>query len=189
MISQNNFPSPTLTYYGSAGKKRIKIFKDDGVKFEAIFENPRGRTTAILSTPNLLNITIIDFKSNRLPKPSGNIKAPIGKFDEISIPLADLSESLTYWKKLGFAINEQLNEPYPCARIGDGLIQIGLHETTDFEKIAFTFSSDNLVEVSDYLKQNNSSGYQERSNNQGIIQSIFLESPAGQIIRIIQNNY
>jgi hypothetical protein len=188
MISQNNFPSPTLTYFGTAGKKRIKLFQDDGVKFEVIFENPRGQTTAILPAPNLLNLTIIDLKSDKLPKPSGENEVSIGTFEEISIPLTDLSKSLIFWKKLGFAVNEQLKEPYPCASLSDGLIQIGLHLTTDFDKIAITFSSDDLLKVSKHLKQNNFSGYQEKSDDQENLQSIYLESPAGQLIRIIHNN-
>jgi catechol 2,3-dioxygenase-like lactoylglutathione lyase family enzyme len=78
------------------------------------------------------------------PMPPGDAltRSPIsrcGKFAEFALPVADLDAACAFWQDHGF---EQLHYgagDSPYAILSDGLIVIGLHQTTDFAAPHITY--------------------------------------------------
>jgi predicted lactoylglutathione lyase len=144
MLSQNDFPSPTFTYYGRDGEKRIQVFQNRGLLFHKIFKSPAGNVTALTADPNGLNLTLIDFNSSKLPTTSGVPDNIIGKFSQLAIPSKDLQESLQFWQKAGFTL---LENQAKYAKLSDNLITIGLYQNQEMDYKILIYHSQDLKKV------------------------------------------
>jgi len=144
MLSQNDFPSPTLTYFGRNGEERMQVFQNSGLSFHKIFKSPAGNTTALTADPNGLNLTLIDFNSSKLPGTSGVPESNIGNFSQLAVPTNDIKESLQFWQKAGFTLVEsQAN----YAKLSDNLITIGLYQNQEIDYITLIYFSQDLKKV------------------------------------------
>jgi len=183
MISQHDFPSPTLIYYGENSDKRIQILQSRGVSFDTIFYDPKGNTTAITTDPNLLNITIINFNTNKLPAPSGNSYCILGQFKEVIIPTDNLENSINFWQKAGFSKKDMGGTSYLNVTLTDGLIKIGLHQNKKYINFAFSYFTENIDEVINRLQEIDITKKVE-STDDGRITGVFLKSPDNQLFYI-----
>lgn len=144
MLSQNDFPSPTLTYFGRNGEERIQVFQNSGLSFHKIFKSPAGNTTALTVDPNGLNLTLIDFNSNKLPRTSGVLQNNVGKFNQLAVPTSDIQESLQFWQKAGFTLIESQAD---YAILSDKLITIGLYQYPEMDYLTLIYLSQDLKKV------------------------------------------
>ncbi len=183
MISQHDFPSPTLIYYGENSAKRIQILRSRGVSFDTIFNDAKGNTTAITTDPNQLNITIINFNTNKLPTPYGNSYCILGQFKEVIIPTDNLENSTNFWQKVGFSKKDINNIPYLNVTLTDGLIRIGLHKNKKYINFTFSYVTENIDQVINRLKEMDIIKKVE-STDDGRITGIFLKSPDNQLFYV-----
>lgn len=176
MLSQNDFPSPTLTYFGRNGEERIQVFQKSGLSFHKIFKSPAGNTTALAADPNGLNLTLIDFNSSKLPRTSGVPENNIGKFSQLAVPTSDIQESLQFWQNAGFTLVEsQAN----YAKLSDNLITIGLYQNQEMDNLTLIYLAQNLKKV----RKNITDAGISLENIYAESSSLFsLQSPDGQKI-------
>src|SRR6185369_3191440 len=62
-----------------------------------------------------------------------------GLYGEFAHPVADIRQSIEFWKLLGFDVISEFTSPYSWAIMSDGLSVVGLHQTTHFTTPAITF--------------------------------------------------
>lgn len=178
MLSQNDFPSPTLTYFGRNGKERIQVFQNSGLLFHKIFKSPSGNTTALTVDPNGLNLTLIDFNSNKLPRTSGVPQNNIGKFNQLAVPTSDIQESLQFWQKAGFTVIESQAS---YATLSDNMITIGLYQNQEIDYLTLIYLSQDLKKVE---KNVTDAGIYIENVHTESSDVISLQSPDGQKIII-----
>jgi len=106
MLSEHDFPSPSLTFYGPSLPERIKKFRESGIKFEPIYNQKKQMTSAVLTQPAELNVTLINYDSDLISKPQKHSEFFLGSFDQIRIPTRDITQSGVFWKKLGFTVQD-----------------------------------------------------------------------------------
>ncbi len=176
MLSQNDFPSPTLTYFGRNGEERMQVFQNSGLSFHKIFKSPAGNSTALTVDPNGLNLTLIDFNSSKLPRTSGVPENNIGKFSQLAVPTSDIQESLQFWQNAGFTLVEsQAN----YAKLSDNLITIGLYQNQEMDNLTLIYLAQNLKKV----RKNITDAGISLENIYAESNSLFsLQSPDGQKI-------
>lgn len=111
--------------------KRFYIKSPDG--FSIVLSNNLGGFVQPNGT-NLLSMKPEDYSSaEKFPNKQS------GVFGEYCHPVADLTSSIAFWKKLGFRTSAIMKEPYPHAILSDGLMIIGLHQTKNFSSPAITY--------------------------------------------------
>ncbi len=137
---------PLLSY---AGGDLADVEGLDGVE--------RVDDSASLTDPNGQRIVVSQRRSD-VPMPVGDPlnRTPIsslGKFGEFSIPCRDRDAAIRFWEKLGFENLYAPGEPYPFAILSDGLIVLGLHQTTDFSAPTITYFAGDMADRIARLKQ------------------------------------
>jgi hypothetical protein len=80
------------------------------------------------------------------------IPGQIGAFGEYSQCVADLKTSVAYWEKLGFKHQGIQQVPYPWTVMTDGILVVGLHQTTDFSGTAVTYFAPDMGKRIEALK-------------------------------------
>ncbi len=98
MLSQNEFPSPSLVYYTANFNQKIQTLKN----FRLLSEGPKRLKTAVANDPEGLGISLIEMKSSFLPSIPTDITVVPGTFTELSIPVSQLEASRDFWLGMGF---------------------------------------------------------------------------------------
>ncbi|UCF64190.1 MAG: hypothetical protein JSW33_16780 [bacterium] len=102
MLSENEFPSPALTFYGRSLPNRINRMQAKGIDFDLIYDQEGQLKSAVLKNPADINITLINFDSKLISKPKKNPEFFLGNFDHLKIPTPDIGQSIAFWNQLGF---------------------------------------------------------------------------------------
>jgi len=154
MMRKDATPYIGLTYYPSDVEKVVEKLEKDGIVFvqkpkegDAIkryyFKTPDGLSVMLASNlggfSQPTGLTMLTMKQDDLKYADKYPNKQCGAFGEFSHPVADLDKSIAYWKKLGFTVKSKMTTPYPWAIVTDGLMLIGLHQTTDFTYPAVTY--------------------------------------------------
>ncbi len=184
MVSQNNFPSPALTYYEKKFKDHLEILQSNGLTIQYIPSEAGRPWTAVLSAPSGIGITLIDLGGEKLPGTDIRDSLIIGKFTELSIPVPDITTSLSFWRKVGFEVTGQTDVPTNIIGISDGKINLGLYQTDSFKTIALTYAAENLHVVKDKLKSLGVKFRTAPSKKMDYPGSIAVISPDNQLIFI-----
>ncbi len=167
MLRQDEQAYMGLTYYSNNVDAIAQKLQADGIVFtrtpatgDAIkryyFSSPDG--FHIMLADNLggfkapQGITLLNMNQADFNKPEKFPNPDCGVFGEYCHPVADLNASLPFWKKIGFTVKYQVNEPYPHAILSDGLMIIGLHQTSNFNYPAITYFGLNTLKRIEHLK-------------------------------------
>jgi hypothetical protein len=102
MLSQHEFPSPTLTFYGLQLEDRLKLLENKGISVESIVDDEGTVTSAIIDEETSIGISLINYDPEKLPKPSLQNGSMLGDFLEIRLPAPPEESGLEFWGKLGF---------------------------------------------------------------------------------------
>ncbi len=154
MIRKDATPFIGLTYYSSDVDKIATELEKDGIVFTQkpkegdpikrfYIKSPDGFT--IVLSNNLggfeqpTGTTLLSMKPEDYAAAEKFPNKQCGAFGEFCHPVADLTKSLAFWKKLGFRTSATMKEPYPHAILSDGLMIIGLHQTKNFNAPAITY--------------------------------------------------
>ncbi len=140
-LSDESFTSPTLSYMGTAGETISAIFKKQK-------ESADNVQNAEFKSLNGLTVSINRDKSKvKMPAGTPVTRTPIsrlGKFGEFSIPVRNVAQAIIFWAKLGFEPLHIGKIPYPYSIMSDGLIVIGLHQTSDFKDFTITYFAEDM---------------------------------------------
>ncbi len=133
-------PTPTLGYAGSDLATLATLEVDAAINGDV----------ASFTTPDGLRVHF-DAQPSSVPMPDGtslsrNPISQLGKFGEFALPVADRDAAIAFWQKLGFEQFLVSDEPYPWGIFSDGLIVLGLHQTSDFDQPHITYFTADMAE-------------------------------------------
>lgn len=103
-----------------------------------------------------------------------------GAYGEWAIPVTDLEERVAWWEQLGFEASMKKNEPYPHAIMTDGLLIVGLHQTSEFTEPTLTYFAPNMEPKVKALRQEGLEGIKTIMGNTD--KNVELHTPGGQKI-------
>jgi predicted lactoylglutathione lyase len=154
MLRKDPKPYMGLTFYSQDVDGRVAQLEKDGVVFSQkpgandpikrySIKTPGGFT--IVLSNNLGGFaqptgkTLLTMDQKDYTKPASYPNSLSGVFGELAIPVTDMNQSVAFWTKLGFQVKANMKEPYPHAILSDGLMIVGLHQTTHFTFPAITY--------------------------------------------------
>ncbi len=152
-LHQKDFPSPTITYYGSdlmaltdslnAGAVPYQSETDSAGNLEKIIFRDYNGQRYVCNAPAPVNrpdvrLVMMDPTGARMEK---HTFSRCGMFGEYAIPTADRDSSAAYWASLGFRKMFASNVPYPWGIYFDNQLVMGLHQTNEFQSGMITFFS------------------------------------------------
>ena len=152
-LSQHNFPSPTLTFYGQNMSARLNALKKREIPYESI-ENDQGNVqSAIINYSENLGITLINFASGKLPRPAAAPEFILGNFQELKIYGGDPSQSKLIWQKFGFEeIASGLTPPSSLLMVHP-LIRVHIYPSRKSSSSALSYQADNFDAVLKLLEK------------------------------------
>jgi len=106
----------------------------------------------------------------------------------LSIPTNDLESSLAFWKKLGFQVTFQSDDPYPWAILSDSLMVLGIHQTTRFNRPALTYFSLDAAERITRLKAEGIPFESELTDQSGRVFNAIARAPDGQLFFLFRRS-
>jgi catechol 2,3-dioxygenase-like lactoylglutathione lyase family enzyme len=153
MLSQYEFPSPALTFYGKSLPDRIKQLQLSGLVLETIRNDKDQVKSAILKNPMNLGITLIDFDPNKLLKPVRKTDFVLEKFANIKIPVSDLTDALKFWEKVGFTGITKKDIDPPWALLEQAGLQLHLLPDTSLVQATLCYTGLNEEKLLGILKE------------------------------------
>lgn len=174
MIRKDNTPYCGLTYYSNHIEKVVALLEKDSVEFfqkpkkgdviqRYFIKAPGGFNIVIANNPGGFTapggITLLNMKQADYQDAGKYPNRQCGVFGEFAHPVPDLQAALAFWKKLGFTVKAEMKAPYPHAILTDGLMIIGLHQTSNFNYPAVTYFGINTRQRIDALKQSGLQGF------------------------------
>lgn len=177
-LDESNFSSPTLNYMGTGDETIRAIFKNQPQAADDVhnaeFKSLNGLTVAITR----------DKSKVKMPAGTPVNRSPIsrlGKFGEFSIPVKDVAKAILFWAKLGFEPLHIAQIPYPYSIMSDGLIVIGVHQSSDFHHVTITYFAQDMQSRIETLAGEGLDMHPMKSDIQGeIYDSAAFQSPDGQ---------
>jgi len=188
MLRKDDTPYIGLTYYAADVDKLAAQIEKEGVVFVQKPKEGDQIKRYYIKSPDGFNIVL----SNNLggfQQPTGSTlltmkptdfatadKYPnkqCGAFGEFAQPVTDLKKSVTFWQKLGFKSTAEMKEPYPHVILSDGLMIIGLHQTTHFNYPAVTYFGMDTEKKVQQLKENGLANFSEAAGKNNVILKTF----------------
>lgn len=183
-----------LIYFTEDVAAKVKVLESAGILFT--HKTRQGDTiqqAMIFDPKHNFGINLLGYNASELYQPANEPITRCGKFGEFAIPVSDINTAYDFWNLLGF---EKLGGnydpttgqsdgswgPYTWAILSDGLIVLGLHETTDFTEPTLTYFAGNQAEQIASLKADGisfSKEFPDGSNAE-------LTTPDGQKIFLFQ---
>jgi len=157
-----------LTYYSSDAESVAGKLENEGFQFIQKPKEGDAIKRYQLRSPDGVNITIasnlggfrqplmsnmLTMKPEDLQNEEKYANKQCGVFGEFCQPVADLTVSIEYWKKLGFELKSKMDAPYPMAILSDGKLLIGLHQTDHFNFSAISYFGVNTEKRVQQLKE------------------------------------
>ena len=149
-LHQAQFPSPTLTFFGvkidqveahlNAHGHTVQELQRENGQATAISCRAPGNLRLVLASAYPTNQTFTDTPSR------------CGTFVEFALPVDDIDEALEFWSNVSFHQLSGNTDPYRHAQLSDGQITLGLHETSDLERPACIFRTNELDAVAAELR-------------------------------------
>jgi hypothetical protein len=184
MLRKDPIPYIGLTYYSADPEKIVEQLEKDSIVFTQkpkagdmikryYFKSPDGFNIVLSNNlggfvqPNgitLFNMQPADYRAeDKYPNKQ------CGVFGEFCHPVIDLKASLAFWKKLGFTAKAEMKQPYPLAILSDGLMIIGLHQTSNFNYPAITYFGLNTEKRVQDLKEKGLKNFREMQGPKNIV--------------------
>lgn len=146
LLGEDDMAFRGLTYFAADMKDRVDRISSMGVRVSAAGFNIGDVFQAIIHDPNGLPISLVAYDAARLSKPDGTPRTLCGAFGELSLPTADLAASRAFWEQFEFQCVHASDTPHPYAILSDGLLTIGLHQTSAFSERTLAYFSDDSAE-------------------------------------------
>jgi transcriptional antiterminator NusG len=199
-LHQQPFPSPRLSYFswGETISKRVAILKKLDITFDRITTRDIAYgfpvydlvATAEFTSLEGQPLCLANFQRD-MRQPQRSLLITNDKFGEFSLKTADVNQSVAYWEQLGFKRVGGSDKPYPWATLSDGLIRLGLHQTTRFTRPTISYFSPDIPDRLRRLREQDIPFRSEYKDAQGCTIGAVIHSPdsqpfflfAGQLIK------
>jgi hypothetical protein len=177
-----------LTYYVTDIENVAEQLEKDGIVFVSkpkdgdpikryYMKSPDGFNIMLASNLGAFQqptgITMLNMKPEDFSIADKYPNKQCGVFGEFAHPVTDLKASVAFWKKLGFKSSAEMKDPYPHAILTDGLMIIGLHQTTHFTFSAVTYFGLNTEKRVEQLKNNGLKNFSEVAGKNNVVLKTF----------------
>jgi len=184
MMRKDATPYIGLTYYTNDIEKVVDQLEKQGIVFIQKPKEGDPIKRYYIKTPDGFNVmlasnlgaftqptgaTMLTMKQEDFTKADKYPNKQCGAFGEFCHPVVDLDKSLDYWKKLGFTVKTKMTSPYPWAIVTDGLMQVGLHQTKDFNYPAVTYFGLNTEKRVQQLKEKGLKNFTDMMGKNNVI--------------------
>ena len=192
-LQQRPFSSPMLTYFSTYMPDQLDALQKIGIPLEQVQRESKisgmqagellkreFMIAAEFETPDGHRVALISQNFEVTPNLKRNFFASCDQFGELSFRTEDVDAAVAEWQRFGFERVAQKDKPYPWAMVTDGLIRLGLHQTTTFSRPTISYFAPNM---SDRLAQLRQVGVQfivEHKDKKGRCVGAALRSPDGQ---------
>lgn len=127
-------PTPTIRYLGS----NTALIKRMGIAHQ------QHGDSLELTDPSGMHILLTPGPATA--KPAARSRSCCGRFGELAIPCKNLNRAVAYWQKLGYERLHLSSDPYPWSILSDGLLIVGLHQTTMLGAPTITYVAGDIQE-------------------------------------------
>ena len=186
MLSENSFPSPSLTYFAEKMENRLPSLKKNGLQLGSISRSATGTITGVITTPEDLGISIIGLKMPFLPGVSKKDDHFPGTYSHLEIPSDSLPASIAFWEKLGYSRHQMSNTGDSQVFMSDDVLSISLVKRRPDSRPIMVFKVTDLNVVRQQFGVEKTSISESRPDLSVTPPTILMESPDGQRIRIEQ---
>lgn len=198
LLNQDGMSYRGLIYFSDDVAARVRHIEDAGIPFIHKTEHNGQVVQAILfNDAQQFGVNLLAHDASDLYQPTGEPVTRCGKFGEFAIPVANIKDAYDFWRTLGFAKlggnfdpttggSDGSWGPYTWAIISDGLIVLGLHETTDFPEPTLTYFAGNQAETLAQLKDENFPFTFSSPDENGVVANAGLAAPDGQKLFLFQ---
>ena len=184
MMRQDATPYIGLTYYAAEVEKLAGQLEKEGIVFVQKPKEGDPIKRYYIKSPDGFNIvlssnlggfqqptgaTLLTMKQSDFTLPEKYPNKQCGAFGEFAQPVADLKTSIAFWEKLGFKASAEMKEPYPHVILTDGLMIIGLHQTTHFNYPAVTYFGMNTEQRIRQLKEKGLTNFSEVAGKNNVV--------------------
>lgn len=210
MLAQDNAPWPWvllsdgavnvqlnmdgMTYFGvsvfgqQAARKRAEQAKAAGAIPMMELSSP-APNTIFVDPDSIFGLGFIAFDIPHAMPKKGN-EGKLGAFGEIAIPVTHYDSAKAWYGMVGYKSTGDNTVPYPWGIVSDGAINLGLHQSTHFDKPALTYFSSNAPERIEALQ---AEGVEVQNAipgaGNGPIQNGVATSPDGWPVFIFQGDF
>jgi catechol 2,3-dioxygenase-like lactoylglutathione lyase family enzyme len=178
-----------VSYFGAdVAGSRVESAKAAGAA--PFMEDPNPVPTTVFVDPD--SAMGLGFIAMDMPftMPEKGSKGALGTLGEIAVPVANYDSTKAWYGMLGFKSTGDQKKPYPWGIVTDGVVRLGLHQTTEFKKPALTYySADSGERIAALIEkgvevQNAIPGGDDQNIKNGL-----LESPDGWLVFIFEGDF
>ncbi|MGB0930212.1 MAG: hypothetical protein ACPGVB_05520 [Chitinophagales bacterium] len=145
LLDEGYFGGKGIVYFQANINKTLTTLKSRGCTFSIKNHPNQESIQATFTEPNGTKIILSNHSIfQKLPvSSSSSFSLKIGQLSELTLTTLQIDDSLHFWKKMGFNCvfyRSWENKDFGSrAILSDGLINIGIHETNQFEGMKLTY--------------------------------------------------
>lgn len=182
------FSSPALHYFSSRMHDNVLELMRYGIKAEVQKSRDGNRRQHNIFDPNEISIMLMHHSDDDMPKPDGTSHSRLGTFGELSVNTDDLNVSIEFWQKLDFAPKHNSETPYAWTILSDGVMTVGLHQTTVFKSPALAYFAPNIADKIEELRSDGLSFTNITGSSPADIVGGILNAPDGQLFFLLKGS-
>ncbi|MCI0576441.1 MAG: hypothetical protein L0332_23130, partial [Chloroflexi bacterium] len=186
LLNQDGNEYLGLGYFAADAARRVAAMKKMGVAFAQEREQDGRLFMAIFVGPGDLGVGLINHDPAGMAEPPGEPVTHCGRFGELAVAVPDLAAAGDFWNRFGFATTYQSQEPYPWGIFSDGLMVLGLHQTTEWQGLALTYFAGDMAQRIARLKEAGLVFAQEMAGEDGVVANAILRGPDGEQFFLFQ---
>ena len=185
-----------MNYFSTAVRERIETLESMGVQFLAKTELAGQIAQAVFQDVDGCMVGLINHDPPQMPDLPDTPLIRCGKFGEFSVPVQEFDQSAAFWGQLGFEKLHESQEPYPWGILSDGLMVLGLHQTSSYSHgngSHMSFDTPTLTyfapDMGDRIAELRAEGFGfsvELSNEEGRVITAVLKTPGGEPVFLVQ---
>ncbi len=184
-LVKTSMPSPVIVYR-SANIKRCKEQLDSlAMSTTYDIEGPSFGEIRLRS-PNNVYVAVRPAGIEPVLKATGAMNPVCGDLTEYSTAAVRLAPEVAWWKDLGFTAVKVDSTVYPFVNMGDGSIEIGIHENKDIPSLALTYFMPDMEQRIDRLKKSGMNPIEEIPTADDRVANAIFRSPEGQLVYLFE---
>jgi len=192
LLNQDGNQYIGLVYFSKDAARRISTLEGRGIKFVQRRELDGQLKMAVFVGPGGLVVGLNNGDPASLPRPSGQPLTRCGTFGEFAIAVSSFPGATEFWRKMGFSILFETDDPYPWGIVSDKRIVLGLHESEAygnqiiFTTPALTYFAHDMATRIESLKQDGIQFEKEMANDDGVINNATLLGPDRELMFLFE---
>jgi hypothetical protein len=192
LLNQDGNKYIGLVYFSKDAARRISVLEEAGIRFVQRREMNGRLMMAVFIGPGGLVVGLNHSDPADLKRPSGRPVSRCGTFGEFAVAVQNFAEAAEFWRKLGFSLLLERDDPYPWGVVSDERIILGLHQNTAYgDQItldipALTYFAPDMAIRIEALKLDGFRFEKELASREGVVNNATLRGPDGELMFLFE---